>query len=182
MPSECSAPGDAMATAAYQGEECPYRLVSDTETEADGTPKELSSQNTTSAQARHSYADAPPANYCSVAWDIMRRIVFNVALRAMRSLLTHWVNSPGSRGARDYFNELMRSSTPGPEVKTVGSHLKICVGKVRMLARKNLTPLAAPCREREGERERERVAEGLGGRLPCRCRRWTFRGSPSRIC
>jgi hypothetical protein len=48
------------------------------------------------------------------------RIVFNVALRAMRSLLMHWANSPGSRGARNYFNELMRSSAPGPEVKTVG--------------------------------------------------------------
>ena len=62
-----------MATDAFQGEECPYRLVSETETKADGTPEELSSRNMTSAQAGHSYADAPPANLCSVAWDIMRK-------------------------------------------------------------------------------------------------------------
>jgi len=62
-----------MATAAFQGEECPYRLVSETKTKADGTPEELSSQNMTSAEAGHSYADAPPANMCSVAWEIMRK-------------------------------------------------------------------------------------------------------------
>ena len=62
-----------MPLAAFQGEECPYRLVSETETDADGTPKELSSQNMTSQQGGYSYVVPPPANECSVAWNIMQR-------------------------------------------------------------------------------------------------------------
>ena len=62
-----------MATAPFQGEECPYRLVHETKTEADGTPKELSSQNMTPREGGYSNAEAPPASQCSVGWDIMRK-------------------------------------------------------------------------------------------------------------
>ena len=72
-PSGCSAPGHTVAMAAFQGEECPYRLVHETETDADGTPKELSSQNMTAREGGYSYVDPPPANECAVAWNIMRK-------------------------------------------------------------------------------------------------------------
>ena len=62
-----------MAMAAFQGEECPYRLVSETKTEADGTPKVLSSQNMTPKHGGYSNAHAPPASQCSVSWNIMRK-------------------------------------------------------------------------------------------------------------
>ena len=57
----------------FPGEECPYRLVHESEKEADGGPKEYNASNVPTGLLGDGYTGAPSADQCAIAWDVMRK-------------------------------------------------------------------------------------------------------------